>query len=408
MGVAFTNDQTTKLAAGRMVAVDAQPFLGVALYALTPVVAPGLGTFAVDERWRLFVDPVIVDEWTVPQIAGVLLHEVGHVVRDHAERARVANVDMTTRLIWNVACDAEINDDLLADGVELPDGVAPARLGLPPGRAAEFYFDALRQRDDPPSHHDCGPGCHGVATESDGVALPIIDIVGVEPGEDILLRRTVALAVISYGRQAGSAPGGWQRWAEATLRPSLDWRVLLAGAVRRAMADVAGRADYSFGRPSRRRMPQVILPSLRRPLPAVAVVVDTSGSMDAASLGAAWAEVLGCLWSVGVRRDLLRVYAVDAQAHLVTGRLGVRAELPGGGGTDMGVGIEAALAGRPRPDVVVVLTDGYTPWPEAAPRSRVVIGLLRGDDGDWDDEEEWAVPPTPPWAMTIEIPLVGV
>ena len=46
----------------------------------------------------------------------------------------------------------------------------------------------------------------------------------------------------------------------------------------------------------------------------------------------------------------------------------------------MGVGIEAAAASRPVPHIVVVFTDGYTPWPEAKPRTvdPVIIVLSTG------------------------------
>ncbi len=53
----------------------------------------------------------------------------------------------------------------------------------------------------------------------------------------------------------------------------------------------------------------------------------------------------------------------------------------GGGGTDMGEGIAQAVALRARPSVVVVLTDGWTPWPQTPPpRTKVVAGLI-GPEG---------------------------
>ena len=52
-------------------------------------------------------------------------------------------------------------------------------------------------------------------------------------------------------------------------------------------------------------------------------------------------------------------------------------QLLGGGGTDMGAGLAKAAELRPRPDLVVVLTDGHTPWPPAPPRGiKVIVGLM--------------------------------
>ena len=60
-------------------------------------------------------------------------------------------------------------------------------------------------------------------------------------------------------------------------------------------------------------------------------------------------------------------------------------------------GIDAAAALRPEPSLVIVLTDGFTPWPDRPPPGvRVVVGLLIDDDFP----NEWA---PPPWARTIEI-----
>jgi hypothetical protein len=71
-------------------------------------------------------------------------------------------------------------------------------------------------------------------------------------------------------------------------------------------------------------------------------------------------------------------------------------DLSGGGGTDLGAGIRAAGELRPRPSVLVVLTDGDTEWPSHAPAgSRVIIGLLGRFSPD--------VRPPPPWARVIVV-----
>ncbi len=391
---------STRLAAARLRAVDMQPFLAQALYAMVPVQATGRGTFAVDERWRLYVDPGPLHAWTVEECAGVLLHEVAHLVRDHAGRARSLGVDAATADRWNLAADAEVNDDLLADDILLPGlPVTPSRLGAPAGRAAELYFladdtasgDALGD-----TSAACGSGCHGVADTdetSDGAhELP----GGISEAESLLIRHRVARAIVEHAQQnQGSGAGGWRRWAEAVLAPRIDWRRMLDGAVRSSAATVAGRADYSYRRPSRRRQRRVVLPGMHRPLPRVAVVIDTSASVSDEQLGVAWTEVHGCLRSIGVRRDLLRVYAADTDVHRIDARYLRTATMIGGGGTDMRRGIHAALHDTPRPDMITVITDGLTPWPSQRPPVRVVIALL---------ESPLHAPPTPGWATVVRIP----
>jgi predicted metal-dependent peptidase len=63
--------------------------------------------------------------------------------------------------------------------------------------------------------------------------------------------------------------------------------------------------------------------------------------------------------------------------------------LVGGGGTGMRVGIAAAESAYPRPDIVVVLTDGYTPWPDRPTRARLVAVII-GDQGAAQQAPEWA------------------
>ena len=116
-----------------------------------------------------------------------------------------------------------------------------------------------------------------------------------------LLRRLVATECLRHGQEAGTVPAGLLRWAQETLTPVVNWRRLLAAELRRAVADRAGAADYSYRRPSRRAAVtgDVVLPALRRPVPEVAVVCDTSGSMTDELLAMVLAEVEGLLRSLG-------------------------------------------------------------------------------------------------------------
>jgi predicted metal-dependent peptidase len=207
----------------------------------------------------------------------------------------------------------------------------------------------------------------------------------------------------------GDASRAWQRWAEEAFQPPQPWRELLGAAIRSATSGSGAGEDYSYGRPSRRSagLPGVVLPSLRRRPPRVSVVIDTSGSVSDAELGSALREVAAISRAVGGRRDLVSVLPCDAAAEVVHPLC--RAEgipLLGGGGTDLRAGFAKALRTRPRPDVVVVLTDGQTPWPSARPSCRTVVGLFPRpyDSGSWDEDDPEYVPDTPPaWARVVEI-----
>lgn len=141
----------------------------------------------------------------------------------------------------------------------------------------------------------------------------------------------------------------------------------------------------------------VILPSLRQPLPKIAMVLDTSGSMDDHLLAQSLAEVQGVLLSLGVGRRHLKIVCCDAKAFEAQKVMRARdVELLGGGGADMGAGLAKAAELRPRPDLIVVLTDGHTPWPTEPPRGiRVIVGLMDSSGR------------VPEWARTVSINLPG-
>ncbi|MBF8194297.1 hypothetical protein ITP53_53290 [Nonomuraea sp. K274] len=357
-----------RFAAARLWAAGRAPYLASALFALTPLVydtAPP--RLPADEYWNVHLSPETVRDTPVPELGWWLLHQVGHLLRGHHARAEPYR-EPEERLRWDRAADAEINDDLGAG----PDGViSPDALGLPDGLLAERYAELLDLIDVPQELTACGrPPFTG-------------------PGMMTALERELlARAVAAEIEARGGLPGGWRRWAEARLRPEVDWWARLAALVRRGLAEAAGRVDYSYRRPSRRAAaaPSIVLPALVRPSPRIAVVVDTSGSVGRTTLERALGELDGVLRAAG--HPWIEVICCDAEAHPAQRvRAAHQVQLTGGGGTDLRPGFDAAAGA----DVMIVLTDGDTPWPERRPRPYVVVCLF-GDR--WE---------APPWARAVRV-----
>ena len=401
-----------QLAAARLWAATRFPYLATGLFGAQVIAEPGSGTVSVDQSWRMHADPELTAAWTPAQLGSVLVHHVCHLLRTHGERAQAAGVRPDEASTWVRAADAEINDDLVPAGLDLPGRpVLPRDLRAADGLLAEQYFDGIRRAQEARSGRDAGNRDRSVqsvqseeetagtwlacGSGADGMPRPGQGSDGLPRWQADLLRRQVARDVITHGKQPGTVPAGLLRWAEEVLTPKVNWRALLAAELRRAVAQVSGAVDYSYLRPSRRSAVagQVVLPALRRPVPEVAVVCDTSGSMTEDLLAMVLAEVEGLLRALGLARQV-RVLACDtavAPAQRVNSARQV--QLIGGGGTDMGAGIAAAAALRPRAAVTVVLTDGYTPWPSSPPKGmRVVVGLLGAQ-----------APDAPPWARSVRV-----
>ena len=97
-----------------------------------------------------------------------------------------------------------------------------------------------------------------------------------------MIRKAVAQAMKDQKDQ-GDIPGGWERWAEEHLKPTINWKQILKHRMNIAISKgIGSRVDYNYSRPSRRSSshPDFVLPSLRGDVTArIAVVVDTSGSI---------------------------------------------------------------------------------------------------------------------------------
>lgn len=113
----------------------------------------------------------------------------------------------------------------------------------------------------------------------------------------------------------------------------------------------------------------ILTPGNKYQSPLISVVVDTSGSMGSgpeSPLGLAWAALSDVIRELGARAHVWTCDTKESFAGVHEGTLGKLPAQEGGGGTDPGPAIIAALKGvrGERPNVVYVITDGYAYWPK--------------------------------------------
>lgn len=402
------------LQAARVRASYQRAYFAPAIFSLVPVRTELIASMAVDSHWRLYYNEAWLKAHTVEENAAVVIHEVSHLLRQHDARKQAAAV--TNISLWNTATDCEINDDLLAEGLPLPDDPPrPGTFGLRIGENAETYYRLLYKpaqsgtaadamNGSMASARDCGSGAHGERrpwelADDDGSpgSVASVDHVKAE-----LVRRDVAQRVLDRSGDAGDVPLGWRLWARTVLTPKVDYMATIRHAVRKALREsTLGRYDRTYRRPHRRQAcyGDFIMPSFHQPRPRPGFLIDTSASMQDTQLARAVAELGGLTRQLGYGAEVI-VCCCDTAVHDVrkvfrTAQLA----LYGGGGTDLTAGFRC-FAERHLVDLLVVVSDCHTDWPANAPAFPVLT--IRVGDG-----------PPPPWGnhganrvITIDEPSV--
>jgi predicted metal-dependent peptidase len=345
-------------------------FFGALLVSAPMIRVPGLGTAATD-MVSIAYDPDWFDSLPLDEIVGVLAHEVLHIALKHGLRRQ----GQDPRL-WNMACDYAINLILLDCGFRLPEGglVDQSYRNM---SAEQIY--ALLEKKQPPLRRSSG---QGAGTQGDGIPGTGNDLL--EPGSlgkdgkpdpaakaaahdparlrEIERKLTERIAQAAHmGRMAGNMPGSLLRVIDNLLHPPVPWQDLLRPMVRAVV-----RSDESWTRRNR-RFSQVYLPSrYSTRVRKVVVIGDVSGSISNTELQSIGGAIVDIAREVNPR-SIHVLWADTRIAHEQVFESGdaIRLEPKGGGGTDMRVPL--AYAEDLDPDVVVLITDGYTPWPDTPP-----------------------------------------
>lgn len=203
----------------------------------------------------------------------LLAHEAWHVAFQHM--ARLDDIKKNNFRVWNEATDHYINLMLLSKGYKMPSGgLASAQYANQKEWSSDKIFkDLMKDKDkqDPKFQPDMSPAKgNGGGGAKGGMSQAEVE----QKIEDIIVKASVQSRM--GGDKPGSIPGDIEVALDKLLNPKLPWSTILANFLN-SMA----KEDYSFRRPNKRFMPDVILPSLySESLGHVAIAVDTSCSVS--------------------------------------------------------------------------------------------------------------------------------
>lgn len=433
---AANEEAARAIRAARTALVLDQPFFGALALRLKIVEDPGCGTAWVDGV-SLGYDPAFVESLTHAERVALLAHEVMHCALGHPWRRSGRE-----KKGWNVATDYAINLVLTDSGFTLPEGGLLDRQWE--GRSAEWIYDRLPREspesdesggeggddgDDSPSASDANGGAEDDESgddesESSAGAEPDDDGEGGsddgDEGEEGASsagdgdsdddsssddeseagpeeygevrdapadadeseateegwRQAVAQAA-ALARSRGSLPGGAARFAEKSAEQKVDWRSVL----RRFVSAVA-RSDYSWTRPNARYVGRgLYLPGLRsEEMGPMAVMVDTSGSIDDVTLAQFEAEINAI--AEESKPESIDVIYCDAEVNGIDHfERGDPIELhhAGGGGTAFAPAFRAIDDLEAIPTCAVYLTDLLGSFPDEEPDYPVLWVSTWGD-----------------------------
>jgi predicted metal-dependent peptidase len=216
-------------------------------------------------------------------------------------------------------------------------------------------------------------------------------VAGVDRVRAELVRREVARQILEMTGDGGDVPLGWRRWARTVLTPRVDYMATIRHAVRKALRDsTIGRYDRTYRTPHRRQAcyGEFLMPSFYQPRPRPGFLIDTSNSMQDTQLARAVAELAGLTRQLGYRSEVL-VACCDVVVHDVRKVFNAaQLQMYGGGGTDIGAGLRWFVEQTRTPiDLLVIVSDCQTPWPQDAPPFPVItIRVGEGAPPPWGEQ----------------------
>lgn len=350
------------------------PFFASLLFKRPVIETKTVPYAAVRPDGQIIFNPECMNTLSKRQLMFLLCHEILHVALGHNFRQSDRN-----HKLWNVACDAVINELLVEASIgEFIDG--GVRYPNAENMTAEQVYDELLKKGG-----EKGPGGGKGDNPYQGDGEPLRDLIPEEPEDDdgfdearkeghgkpmtneerAEAERSAKMDTAearNIERLQGSGSNRIARLIDEVLKGApLPWHEQLARFMQKLVAQ-----GISWRRPNKRFIPYLPVTAHEPSMGRVVIGVDTSGSISARELGAfekhtkdlfdqchpSSVTVLYCDDRINHVDDYTELEEFELQPH-------------GGGGTDMREITDWCNDADGDPiDCCVIFTDGYTPYPE--------------------------------------------
>lgn len=366
----------TKISKAKARLLMDHPFFATLLLR-TEVVITDQVELAATNGEQMFFNPDFLDLLTVEDTMAVMCHEIGHDSLLHSLRLGMRDPEQ-----WNIAGDHAINLVLEDQGMKAPKAMPGGWLADQQYKSwsADRIYDDLKRKgkgggrkpgqpkqngkNGKPGPHQPGKdGLHG-----DILPSPTAKDPAAQAKAEQRAKQKVASAA-NMARMAGKLHGELARMVDEFLETKVDWTDVL----RDKMLQVVKERDNWARR--NRRFSKFYLPTRRSlKMGPMIFIPDTSGSMWGDDMEKICSEMAHC--AAQTQPESIRVIWADTKVageqEFTADEFSFAALEPkGGGGTDMRVPL--AYVENDDPLVVVLMTDGYTPWPDHVDYPLIII-----------------------------------
>lgn len=337
----------------------------------------------------IYFNPDFLGSLNEQELDFVLMHELLHVVLQHCSRGSDFQ-----RENFNIACDIVVNSTILKandmDEASVSVGGVPSMHIAPDGnegygytaeQVCQMLSDSRRHRPSTMFKDD-----HSKWKSRTDSGIPL---------DEVWRGRVIAACRCLDERKCGNIPLEIERMYRNLTNPQLDWKTLLIDFIQTEVC------DYSFIPPDRRYgtedffLPDYNVTADR--IQNVLFMIDTSGSVSDEMLTAAFSEIKGAVDQFsGAFEGLLGFF--DCKVTTPVPFNDVRSlkiiHPKGGGGTSFQAifdYIRENMRGQ-LPCSIVILTDGYAPFPKKEDAMGIPVLWLINNDKI-----------TPPWGRNARI-----